>query len=126
MVCFNPALAEQSSNKWISPDGREHCIVQTFKGFTEHYQVSFYLRDSKENWHWNYVAHEDFGWGNATVTFSEGTALIKRNGEPYREINVPNENGDLISEFYPDSDEYCPCAFSVVVVFAFHNQKYEE
>ena len=108
-----------------SPEGREHCVVQTFKGFIEPYQVSFYIRDAEGVWRWNYLAHQDNGWKTATVTFSQGAAQISRNGTPFKVIEVPTDQVDLTQVLPGYRNDYCDGSYSVEDVFEFHNLKYQ-
>lgn len=107
-----------------SPEGREYCVVQTFKDLVEPYQVSFYVRDSDGIWRWNYLEHEDKGWKSARVTFSDGSALIERNGVRFKEIEIPTDQVDMAKVRHGYRDYYCDSGFSVQDVFTFHNQKY--
>lgn len=109
----------------FSPEGREYCVVQTFRDFVEPYQVSFYVRDPRGVWIWNYLEHEDNGWKSATVNFSGSSALIQRNGMPFKEIDIPSVQVDLSTVLPGYRDQYCDKDFSVEEVFAFHNQKYK-
>ena len=107
-----------------SPEGREYCVVQTFKNLVEPYQVSFYVRDSDGIWRWNYLEHEDDGWKSARVTFPAGSARIERNGSQFKEIEIPNDQVDLTTVLPGYRYQYCDSGFSVDDVLAFHNQKY--
>ncbi len=71
------------------PEGREFCVVQSFKDMFEPYQVSFYVRDEAGVWHWNYLEHEDVAWRTAAVTFSNSVAYVSRNGVPFDEVVLP-------------------------------------
>lgn len=109
-----------------SPEGREYCIVQTFKGLTEPYQVSFYIRDPDGIWRWNYLEHEDNGWKSAKVSFSQGLAAIERNGQAFKEMEIPSDSVDLAAVLPGYRDEYCPSDYSVEDVLVFHNRQYED
>ena len=108
----------------VSPEGREYCVVQTFKDLVEPYQVSFYVRDPEGVWRWHYLEHEDSGWKSAEVIFSEGSSQIQRNGTSFKEIPLPNDQVDLGKIQAGYRDYYCDRGYSVEDVFAFHNQKY--
>ena len=108
-----------------SPEGREYCVVQTFKGFVEPYQVSFYIRDAEGIWRWNYLAHQDNGWKAASVTFSQGAAQIVRNGTLFKVISIPTNQVDLTQVLPGYRNDYCDRSCSVEDVFEFHNLKYQ-
>ena len=109
----------------VSPDGHEYCVVQTFKDFVEPYQVSFYIRDTNGVWRWNYLEHEDFAWRSAHVAFSGDKIIVFRNGKPFREITMPSGTVDIASVPKGCRNDYCPAAFSVQEVLAFHNKIYK-
>ena len=109
----------------FSPEGREYCVVQTFRDVVEPYQVSFYIRDDQGVWRWNYLEHEDNGWRSATVNFTDSSAMIKRNGVPFKELKIPSGQVDLSTVLPGYRDQYCDKDFSVEEVLAFHNQKYK-
>ena len=123
MVSVRPWQSKVLSHGY-SPDGREYCIVQTFKDLVEPYQVSFYVRDADGTWRWNYLEHEDNGWKSASVKFSGGSAKVERNGAPFKDIKLPTDQVDLPNVLPGYRDRYCASALSVEEVFAFHNQKY--
>lgn len=108
-----------------SPDGREYCIVQTFKGMAEPYQVSFYIRDAAGVWRWNYLAHQDAVWRSAKVTFSDGIAHVSRDGVAVRDIPVPTNTVHLTAVKPGYQDEYYPSNFTVDDVLSFHNRRYK-
>ena len=107
-----------------SPDGQEFCVVQTFKGLVEPYQVSFYIRDTNRVWRWNYLEHEDTAWRSASVEFVTGKAIVSRNGKPFREVGMPTGTVTLASVPGGYVDDYCPPEFTVEDVLRFHNAKY--
>jgi hypothetical protein len=109
----------------ISPEGRQYCVVQTFKDMVEPYQVSFYIRDAVGVWRWNYLEHEDVAWRSAAVTFSNGVAKVSRNGAPFRDIVLPTNTVDLASVQPGYRDEYCPSNFTSAEILEFHNRKYK-
>ena len=109
----------------FTPQGREYCVVQTFRDFVEPYQVSFYVRDAQGIWRWNYLEHEDNGWKSATVKFTGNSALIERNGVQFKDIKIPSDQVDLSTVLPGYRDQYCDKDFSVEEVFTFHNQKYK-
>lgn len=106
-----------------SPDGLEYCVVQTYKDFVEPYQVSFYIRDTNGLWRWNYLEHEDGGWRSARVAFSNGTALVFRNGEHFRDVPPPTGMVEVATVPSDYRDDYCPARFSAEDVLRFHNEK---
>ena len=108
----------------FSPDGREYCVVQTFKDLIEPYQVSFYIRDKEGIWRWNYLEHEDDGWKSATVVFSGETAQIQRDGVLFKEFALPTDKVDLSKVLRGYSHHYCESGFSVDDIFTFHNHRY--
>jgi hypothetical protein len=108
-----------------SADGQEFCVVQTFKGLVEPYQVSFYIRDNNRVWRWNYLEHEDTAWRSASVEFVSGKAIVSRNGKPFREVGMPTGTFDLASVPSGYVDDYCPPEFTVQDVLRFHNGKYQ-
>ncbi|MDP7062573.1 MAG: hypothetical protein QF489_06545 [Planctomycetota bacterium] len=108
-----------------SPTGQEFCVVQTYKGLTEPYQVSFYIRDADRIWRWNYLEHQGTAWRNASVEFADGEALVFRNGKPFRKIAMPTDTVDLATVPGGYVDYYCPPEFSVQDVLVFHNQNYK-
>lgn len=105
-----------------SPEGREYLVVQSFKNMVELYQVSFYVRDEVGTWHWNDLEHEDAAWHSATVTFSNGAAQVRRNGNPFREIALPAKPVDLAQVGPADHNHFCPATFTVDEVVAFHHK----
>ena len=109
-----------------SPEGREYCLVQTFRDLVEPYQVSFYIRDANGIWRWNYVGHQENGWKSGTVTFSDGSALIERNGAMLKEIEIPSESVDLAGVLPGYSHQYLGSELTTDDVFAFHNQRYND
>ena len=108
-----------------SPTGQEYCVVQTFKGMVEPYQVSFYVRDSAGVWRWNYLAHQDVAWRSASVDFSNGVAHVSRNGLPFRDISLPTNTVDLSSVQPGYRDDYCPSNFTAENILEFHNSKFK-
>jgi len=108
----------------VSPEGREYCIIQTFKGWAEPYQVSFYIRDAAGVWRWNYLAHQDNAWNSATVTFSGGVAHVNRDGRFYRDVELPTNTVDLANIQPGYRSEYSPSNFTAEDIFSFHNKKY--
>ena len=111
--------------KGVSPEGREYCVVQTFKDFVEPYQVSFYIRDAAGVWRWNYLEHEDIAWRSATVDFTNGVASVSRGGIPFRKIPLPTNTVDLTTVQPGYRDEYCPSNFTAEDILAWHNKKYK-
>jgi hypothetical protein len=109
-----------------SPEGNQYCIVQTYKDLIEPYQVSFYIRDSSGIWRWNYLAHEDFAWRSAAVTFTDRFAQIHRDGVRVRDIPVPTNAVDLAKVQPGYQDEYCPSNFTAEDVLSFHNRRFKE
>ncbi|MDF1789013.1 MAG: hypothetical protein P1U82_24335 [Verrucomicrobiales bacterium] len=109
-----------------SPEGREYCLVQTYRDLVEPYQVSFYIRDANGIWRWNYLGHQENGWKSGTVTFSDGSALIERNGAMLKEIEIPNESVDLAGVLPGYSHQYLGSELTTDDVFAFHNQRYND
>ena len=109
----------------ISPQGLEYCVVQTFKGMAEPYQVSFYIRDTSGLWHWNYLAHQDDAWRLATVYFSNGVARVSRDGVFRREIPIPTNVVDLATVLAGYQDEYCPSNFAVEDILKYHNERFK-
>jgi hypothetical protein len=109
-----------------SPEGRQYCIVQTYKGLIEPYQVSFYIRDPSGVWMCNPLAHQDFAWRSATVTFSNGIGHIAREGELFRDVPVLTNSVDLASVLPGYRDFYCPSNFTAEDVLSFHNKKNKE
>jgi len=107
-----------------SPDGREYCIVQTYKGWAEPYQVSFYVRDASGIWRWNYLAHQDTVWNTATVTFNGGVAHVSRDGRHYRDVPLPTNTVDLATIQPGYRDEYCESNFTPEDILSFHNEKF--
>lgn len=80
----------------FSPEGREYCIVQTFKALIgEPYQVSFYIRDTNGLWRSHYLAHEDPSWSGATVDFRGGSANVFLDGTRKATIPIPTGTVDL-------------------------------
>ena len=110
----------------VSPDGRQYCVVQTFKGMVEPYQVSFYVRDTDGIWRWNYLGHQDVAWRSATVTFSNGIARVKRNGTPFLDVLLPTNIVDLASVQAGYRDHYCPSNFTADDILEFHNRTYNK
>jgi len=132
-VCLALVLAFISSvqpgksgilTRGVSPTGQEYCVVQTYKGLAEPYQVSFYVRDSAGLWRWNYLAHQDVAWRSATVDFSNGVACVSRDGLPLRDIPLPVDIVDLTQVLPGYRDGYCPSNFTVENVLEFHNNKF--
>jgi len=109
-----------------SPNGKEYCIVQTYKGWTEPYQVSFYIRDASGIWRWNYLAHQDTVWSSAAVTFSNGVAHVSRDGHAYRDISLPTDTVDLMKIKPGYRDHYCPSNFTAEDILSFHNKKFRD
>ena len=109
-----------------SPEGREFCLVQTFRDLAEPYQVSFYIRDANGIWRWNYLGHQENGWKSGTVTFSNGSAFIERNGVMLKEIEIPTESVDLVGVLPGYRHHYLGSEFTTDDVFAFHNQRYND
>jgi hypothetical protein len=109
-----------------SPEGREYCIVQTYKGWTEPYQVSFYIRDASGVWRWNYLAHQDTVWNSATVTFSGGMAHVNHDGSPVRDIPLPTNTVDLTKIEPGYRDDYSPSNFTPEDILSFHNKKFRD
>ncbi len=107
-----------------SPEGREYCLVQTFRDLAEPYQVSFYIRDANGVWRWNYLGHQENGWKSGIVTFSDGSAFIERNGVMLKEIEIPNESVDLAAVLPGYRHQYLGRELTTDDVFAFHNQRY--
>jgi hypothetical protein len=108
-----------------SPEGRQYCIIQTYKGWVEPYQVSFYIRDTSGIWRWNYLAHQDRAWKSATVTFSGGTAHVIRDGQHYRDILLPTNTVDLATVEPGYRGDYSPSNFTPQDILAVHNQKFK-
>ena len=108
-----------------SPTGQEYCVVQTFKGLTEPYQVSFYVRDASGIWRWNYLEHQDVAWRTATVDFSNGVAHVSHNGATVRDILLPTNTVDLATVQPGYRDDYCPSNFTAEDILAFHNKKFK-
>lgn len=108
-----------------SPEGREYCVVQTFKDMFEPYQVSFYIRDAAGVWRWNYLEHQDVAWRSARVDFSNGVARVSRNRVPFRDIGLPTNTLDLSSMQPGYRDDYCPSNFTVDDILRFHNRKFK-
>ncbi len=108
-----------------SPEGREYCIVQTFKGFGEPYQVSFYIRDTNGIWHWNYLAHQDNAWRKATVDFKagKGIARVSRGAGHFRDVPLPTQSVDLATVPAGYRSDYCPSNYTAEDVLRVHNQK---
>lgn len=135
-VCLTPVAAVASYvvavcpgrsgvlSQGTSPSGQEYCVVQTFKGLVEPYQVSFYIRDTSRVWRWNYLEHEDNAWRSAAVEFTGGNAMVSRNGKPFREIAMPTGIVDIATVSGGYVDYYCPPEFTVEDVLRFHNNKY--
>lgn len=109
-----------------SPEGREYCLVQTFRDLAEPYQVSFYVRDANGIWRWNYLGHQENGWRSGTVTFSEGSTFIERNGVMLKEIQIPNESLDMAEVLPGYRHHYLGSELTTDDVFAFHNQRYND
>ena len=108
-----------------SPEGRQYCVVQTFKDMVEPYQVSFYVRDVAGVWRWNYLEHEDVAWHSATVTFTNRVAHVSRNGVPFRDVVLPSNTVDL-AEVQPGYQDYdCPANFTADDILKFHNRKFK-
>ncbi len=122
-ACIGPGRSGIVAHGW-SPEGREYCIVQTFKTIAEPYQVSFYIRDRDGVWRWNYLAHQDSVWRSATVSFSGGFAHVSRDGNPFRDIRVPTNRVDLAKVEPGYRDDYCPPNFSENDLLSFHNKKF--
>lgn len=121
-VCIGPGRSGIVAHGW-SPQGREYCIVQTFKTMAEPYQVSFYIRDAGGVWRWNYLAHQDSVWRSAIVSFSDGFAHVSRDGVPFRDIRVPTNRFDL-AKVELDRGNYCPSNFTANDLLSFHNRKF--
>lgn len=68
--------------------GREFCVVQTYKDLVEPYQVSLYVRDDAGAWRWHYLEHEDNAWRSAKVDIVGERAVVFRNGERFREVDL--------------------------------------
>lgn len=101
-------------------EGREFCVVQTYKAIVEPFQVSLYERRPGEQWRWHYLEHEDVGWRSATVTFQDGRARVTRNGAPFTEIALAA--GSLGTETATTAETIsCPAHYSVEQVRAFHD-----
>lgn len=111
-----------------SPDGREYCVVQTYKTLGlvgEPYQVSFYIRDADRVWHWNYLAHEDNAWRGVKVVFADGVVRVSANGRPRREIPMPAGTVDVAAVQQGGlRDAYLPAEFSAEEVLQWHNAKF--
>jgi len=71
-----------------APDGREYCVVQTFQVLSEPYHVSLYVRDDLRIWRGYYLQHQDFGWRSARVEVNGDRAVVERNGERFKEIEL--------------------------------------
>jgi len=97
------------------PDGREYCVVQTYRDLVEPYQVSLYVRDIAGTWDWYYLEHEDNAWRDARVEFHDGHATVHRNGELFREI-------ELSSVF---KNESLPASLTIAEVEDRHHKKYK-
>ena len=107
-----------------SPDGKEYCIVQTWKDWGEPYQVSFYIRDADGVWRWNYLAHQDIAWRSAQVEFDQGTAFVFRNGNLFREMALPSDTVELAAILPGYRHHFCPPTYSAEDVFAFHTAQF--
>ena len=105
-----------------SPRGLEYCVIQTFKGMTGPYRVSFYIRDANGLWRWNYLAHQDDAWRSATVEFSNGVAHISKNGVYRRDIPMPTNTVDLATVLPGCRDEYCPSNYTVEDILKYHTK----
>jgi hypothetical protein len=73
----------------LSPEGNEYCVIQTYTGdFPGPYFVSLYIRNVDGDWCFHYIEHEDLAWDTAQVEFVDGSAIVSRNGEEFREISI--------------------------------------
>jgi hypothetical protein len=109
-----------------SPAGVEYCVIQTYKTLIEPYQVSIYIRDSDGIWRWNYLEHEDNGWKSASVTFSNDTATVSRNGKVFRDVKIPTDTIDIASIQPGYRDRYLTSDYTVDDVFEYHNQNHSK
>lgn len=104
----------------VLPEGREYCVVQTFKDVFEPFQVSFYLRDPTGKWRWHYLEHEDGGWRSASVAVAGEAVQVRRDGVLFRELAlaspVVNPDPNVADELA------CPASYSVAEVRAFHDR----
>ncbi len=110
-----------------APSGAEYCVVQTYKRLGligEPYQVSFYMRDADQVWRGQYLAHQDNGWRNVTVVFSDGKARVSHRGYPFKELALPTEriDTDKMREGY----DYVPASYSAEDVLKWHNTTFAQ
>jgi hypothetical protein len=110
----------------ISPEGRQYCIVQTYKGLVEPYQVTFYIRDASGLWRGNTLAHQDIAWRSATVAFTNKAARITRDGVLFRDIPIPTNTVELAKVQPGYRDSYCPSNFTPQDVLSFHNRRFKQ
>jgi hypothetical protein len=108
-----------------SPQGLEYCVVQTYKGMIEPYQVSFYIRDTNGLWRWNYLAHQDFSWRSVKVSFKDNSPEIYESSEYMRSVPLPTNSINLATVLPGYRDEYCPSNFTIEDVLKYHNEKFK-
>ncbi|MCD8534913.1 MAG: hypothetical protein LR011_09035 [Verrucomicrobia bacterium] len=107
-----------------TPEGREYCVVQTFKSWIEPYQVSLYARDETGLWHWKYLEHEANSWQPVEVTFAEGKAQVFSKGALAGEVDLPSQTVDLDSILPGYRDHYISSDASIEDLVHLHNKKY--
>lgn len=107
-----------------TPDGREYCVVQTFKGWIEPYQVSFYVRDESGLWHKKYLEHEANSWKPVDVRFADGKAQVFSKGVLAREVDLPTETVELESILPGYRDQYVSRDASIEDLVHLHNKQF--
>jgi hypothetical protein len=107
-----------------SQDGREYCIVQTYRDLIEPYQVSLYVRDSAGSWRWHYLEHEDNAWRSARVEFQGAQVVVYRNSERFREIELDREAIEKVTPELTRKERALPAELSVNEVARLHHVRY--
>lgn len=103
----------------VSPEGQEYFAVQTFKGFIEPYQVSFYIRDARGVWQWHALGHDDDAWRGIAVKFTPEAIVVTHTGSYRREI--PRRGTGI----HQDSETYNqPAKLSAAEVAELHQREY--
>jgi len=75
---FSPKRKPLLITEESAPDGIEMCLTQTYNGFLDPYDISFYYRKSRaERWRWCYINHEDFYWWSGSIVVDPNTNIAK-------------------------------------------------
>lgn len=99
----------------FSPTGEEVCVVQTYKGIAEPYQVSLFARRPGQKWVWSYLAHQDSRWSFCRIEFAGDALCVYRGFQLNRTFSLARTT-DLSAALGPLPAEYSP-----EQILAYHN-----